>query len=134
MKRIAILVIILCSFILISCNTKPNKINNAEEFEKLFEGAIKYDVRSDTDCENGHIKGFVCMGENSDEELVKNISLVSYNKDQIIILIGDEERVLTVFKALGKKGFKNLYYFDGGFEAYASQKGESYEPETGCGC
>ena len=31
-------------------------------------------------------------------------------------------------------GFKNLYYFEDGYEGYVNAKGESFEPEIGCGC
>ena len=135
MKKLALIVtIILFSCLLVSCKEKPNKVSDVQDFESLFEGAIKYDIRSDEDCEDGHIKGFVCMGDNSNEEIIKNITLVALSKKQTIILVGEEERILTVFNELGKKGFKNMYYFDGGYQAYVSAKGEGYVPEEGCGC
>ena len=133
-KIIFVLTIFLLSLVLVSCKEKPNKISNVQEFESLFEGAIKYDIRIEEECEDGHIKGFVCMGDNDNDEIVKNISLVSLSKDQNIVLIGEEKRVLEIFDALSKKGYKSMYYFDGGYQAYAQAKGEGFVPETGCGC
>ena len=134
MKR-TIFIIIVCLFCLVltSCK-KPNRVGDVQEFESLFEGAIKYDIRTEEECESGHIKGFVCMGDNDNDEIVKNISLVSLSKDQNIILIGDEKRVLEIFDTLSKKGYKSMYYFDGGYQAYVEAKGEGFVPETGCGC
>ena len=135
MKKIGLVIVLLfISFVLVSCKAKPVKISDVVEFEKLFEGAIKYDIRSEEECEEGHIKGFVCMGEKDNDTLIHNIDLVSIDNNQTIILIGNEEQVLLIFEGLSKKGHKNMYYFDGGYESYASLKGEGYVPETGCGC
>ena len=135
MKKIGLLILlIVISCSLISCRAKPNKISDVDEFEKLFNGAIKYDVREDNDCEDGHIKGFVCMGSKENDTLIKNIDLVSIDNDQVIILIGEEEQVLYIFEGLSKLGHKNMYYFDGGYQGYVAAKGEDYQPETGCGC
>ena len=135
MKRITLFIILLViSCALISCRAKPNKINDVEEFEKLFSGAIKYDVRDDSECEDGHIKGFVCQGSLSKYKIIENIDLVSLDHKQNIILIGEEEDILYIFKGLAKKGFKNMYYFEGGFLRYKELKGNDYNPETGCGC
>ena len=135
MKRITLFIILLViSCALISCRAKPNKINDVEEFETLFSGAIKYDVRDDSECEDGHIKGFVCMGSKESDTIIKNIDLVAIDDNQAIILIGEEEQVLYIFEGLSKLGHKNMYYFDGGYQGYVAAKGEGYEPETGCGC
>ena len=135
MKKIG-LIILLVSFMMlfISCGSKPNKVSNVEEFEKLFTGAIKYDIRSDSECEEGHISGFVCQGSLSKDKIIENIDLVSLDHNQNVIIVGAEEDVLYVFKGLAKKGFKNMYYFEGGFSRYKELKGNDYNPETGCGC
>lgn len=135
MKKISLIIIaLLISFMMISCKNKPIKVSDFNEFENLFEGSIKYDIRTESECEDGHIKGFVCMGDKTAEELANNIDIVSKDNNQKIILIGDEQEVLKVFDILSKKGHKNMYYFDGGYQQYASLKGEDYSPETGCGC
>lgn len=135
MKKLVVLIMIITfSLLLASCKANPNKISDIETFESLFNGAIKYDIRSDEECEKGHIPSFMCMGTLNKDELIKNIDLVSLDKTQNVILIGKEEDVLNIFKALSKKGFKNMYYFENGYEGYLSAKGEGFVPETGCGC
>lgn len=135
MKKIVLVIILFSAcLVLVSCKAKPSKVSDAIEFEKLFEGAIKYDVRSDSECEEGHIKGFVCMGGLNKEDLVKNIDLVSKDNFQSIVLIGEEELILYLFEELSKLGHKNMYYFEGGYQAYVAAKGNDFIPETGCGC
>ena len=135
MKKIAFLVLLsIFSICLISCESKAIEISDVNEFEELFSGAIKYDIRSEKECEEGHIPGFMCMGENDLDTIIKNIDLVSLNKEQKIILIGNKEDVLYVFRGLNKLRHKNMYYFQGSYQEYASKKGDSFKPETGCGC
>ena len=135
MKKLGLIIIlIVISCALISCRAKPVKVSDVTEFEKLFSGAIKYDIRDDASCEEGHIKGFVCMGSTEKDTLIKNIDLVSLDDNQIVILIGEEEQVLYIFERLSKLGHKNMYYFDGGYQGYVAAKGEGFVPETGCGC
>ena len=135
MKKIVLFIVIsLLVICLVSCKAEPTKISDVNEFEALFNGAIKYDIRSEEACEEGHIPGCMCMGSTDLDKLIKNIDLVSLDSKQAIILIGSEEDVLYVFNGLSKKGHKNMYYFDGGYQQYASLKGEDYSPETGCGC
>lgn len=135
MKKVILLLLIcfVCVFV-ISCNEEPTKIDDVSLFEELFDGAIKYDIRTEKECEDGHIPGFMCMGEKDRDTLIKNIDLVALNKEQKIILIGNEEDVLYILNKLSKKGYKYLYYFAGSYDGYATKKGESFIPETGCGC
>ena len=123
MKKIVLFIVIfLLVTCLVSCKEEPTKISNVKEFEELFNGAIKYDIRSEEACEEGHIPGFMCMGSTDLDKLIKNIDLVSLDSNQTIILIGSEEDVLYVFNGLSKKGHKNMYYFDGGYEEYVAKK------------
>lgn len=134
MRKILLLILLLISICLIGCGGTPQKISDVEQFESLFDGAIKYDVRSDEECEAGHIKGFLCVGSKDNDTLIKNIDLIAKNKKVNIILIGDEVDVLYILKGLSKKGYKNLYYFEDGYLGYANSKGDSFVPELGCGC
>ena len=135
MKKIIFLVLIFTlSLLFIACKASPNKVSDVETFESLFYGAIKYDIRSEEECEEGHIPSFMCMGALDKDKIINNIDLVSLDKKQNIILIGKEEDVLYIFQGLSKKGFKNMYYFEGGYEGYVNAKGEGFNPETGCGC
>ncbi|MBO4667360.1 MAG: rhodanese-like domain-containing protein [Bacilli bacterium] len=135
MKRIVIIMVLLVmSMFFISCKAKPNKITDVSEFEAKFSGAIKYDIRDEKECEESHIPGFMCMGGKEADVLIHNIDVVAKDKNQNIILIGEEKQVLYILNGLSKKGYKNLFYFEGGFLGYASAKGEEFIPETGCGC
>ena len=133
MKRLLILLIFYCCF-LVGCGGKPQMINNVDEFEALFNEAIKYDIRSDELCEEGHIKDFLCVGSKDSDTIAKNIDIIAKNKRVNIVLIGDEEKVIYILNNLSRKGYKNLYYFEGGYIGYVQAKGDSFVPETGCGC
>lgn len=134
MKKIIFLLTFFFCLLLIGCGGNPQKINDVEYFESLFDGGIKYDIRDVSLCEEGHIKGFLCVGSEDNETIIKNIDVIAQNKKVNIILIGEEEDVLYVLEGLSKKGYKNLYYFEGGYLGYSLAKGESFIPEEGCGC
>lgn len=134
MKKVFLLVTLFISILLIGCSKSPQMISDVEEFETLFTEAIKYDIRSDEECEAGHIKGFMCVGSKDKDTLIKNISIIAENKKTNIILIGKEDDCIYILEGLAKKGFKNLYYFENGYQGYVEKKGESFIPETGCGC
>ena len=126
MKKLTLIIIILLVSLTIGCKSKAKVISDVDEFETLFTGSIKYDIRSNQECEAGHIPGFMCMGDLSTDELINNIDIVAKDKEQKIILL--------VYKELGKKGYKNMYYFENGYNGYADKKGTDFKPETGCGC
>lgn len=134
MKKLMLLLIILLVVFLNGCRGKIEKITDVDAFDSLFTDAIKYDIRDDSLCEEGHIKGFLCVGSKDNDTLIENISIIAKNKKVNIVLIGNEEDVLYILDGLSKKGFKNLYYFEDGYEGYVNAKGESFEPEIGCGC
>lgn len=134
MKKVLLVLSIIMTCFLIGCKAKYNMISDVDEFDSLFTGAMKYDIRSDEECELGHIPGFMCMGSETEEKLISNIDTIAKDKYQNIILIGDKEKVESIFKELSKKGYKSLYTFEDGFEGYANKKGEDFKPEEGCGC
>lgn len=134
MKKTFLVVMMFICCILIACGGKPQKISDVEQFESLFDEAIKYDIRSDADCEAGHIKGFLCVGSKDNDTLINNIDIIAKNKRVNIILIGEEQDVLYILEGLSKKGFKNLYYFENGYNGYVQAKGSEFVPELGCGC
>ena len=65
---------------------------------------------------------------------INNIDIIAKNKRVNIILIGEEQDVLYILEGLSKKGFKNLYYFENGYNGYVQAKGSEFVPELGCGC
>lgn len=134
MKKLTLIIIILLASLTIGCKSKTKMISDVDEFEALFTGSIKYDIRNNQECEIGHIPGFMCMGDLSIDELINNIDIVAKDKKQNIILIGNDEVVRLVYKSLSKKGYKNLYYFENGYNGYLEKKGLDFKPETGCGC
>lgn len=134
MRKYLLSVITLLTILLVGCGRNPQMINDYEVFDNICKDAIKYDIRSDEDCENGHIQGFMCVGSKTNDEIVNNLKIVSESKKTNIVLIGEEKDCLYILEQLSKKGFKNLYYFEGGYQGYAQKKADKFIPETGCGC
>ena len=134
MRKLVLLLILVLSLFLISCGGNVEKINDVNLFDSLMEEGIKYDIRDVSLCEEGHIKGFLCVGSEDNDTIIKNIDIISSSKKINILLIGNEEDVVYILDALSKKGYKNLYYFEGGYEGYKTAKGDSFVPEEGCGC
>lgn len=107
----------------------------------MLKKEIAYDMRSLELCEAGHIQGFICVDYGSSmsptEQVIHNITnkYSQYKKTDLIILIGDDTSdSQEVAKTLAKKGFREVYYFIGGYDEYVRQKGEDFVPEVGCGC
>lgn len=148
MKNKKYLLIVLLLFVIFGCACKKEaitKVKNVDEFDALIqkENALLYDIRSKDECSLGHIPYFMCMGsddkltESEITELAENIMIIYSEKSDLnktIIFIGDENDILLVFKQLEKNGYKNLYYFDGGYSEYAKQKGADFVPAIGCDC
>lgn len=144
-KIISFLLIFLMIFV-VGChkdkNVEINKIIDIVEFDELIneKGVLKYDIRSTAVCEEGHIPSFMCMGSNNVDnkkldEIIKNIKLLYSDKDKKIVII-DEDNVnsLYILNALKEDGYKQLFYFDGGYNSYKEKKGPSFVPEVGCNC
>ncbi len=133
-KVIILIVFVLISIMFVSCKKSASKIKDVNEFDGLFQDALKYDIRSNDECEIGHIKGFLCMGGEGLDSVCDTISTIIKDKKRVIILMGTEDDCLYVFNYLGKKGYKHMYYFEGGYENYVSLKGDGFTPEVGCDC
>ena len=139
-KRVCVLItIFLISILMVSCKKKEVKyFNDVNEFENIFNNALKYDIRNNEDCEKGHIPSFMCMGGVTDnQKLVDTILVTIKSKDKNIIIISyenDTERLNEIFELLIKNKCYNLYSFYGGYENYANLKGEEFTPEGGCDC
>ncbi len=145
-KKILLIILLLFISFLGACQKATiTKVSDVNEFDKLIqsENTLLYDIRTKDECSLAHIPYFMCMGKDikmTKEELLEvasNISLVYSKKSdlkKIIIFIGSEEDILLVFNELKANGYKNLYYFEGGYEGYATKKGDSFVPATGCDC
>ena len=138
-KKITLIIItLIISIMFLGCHKKASYITDADEFDKLFSGALKYDIRDTSSCEEGHIPSFLCMGGISDNDrLVETIKISAESKDRVIIIIStgdDKARVDEIFKLLNKEKYYNLYSFEGGYENYVQLKGETFVPEVGCDC
>lgn len=129
MKKIIMVLLLACMLVLTSC-AKIVGLTDVNEFDKIALDAVKYDIRPISTYEEGHIPNFMGMGDSDSSEIIMDL----YEKSQTIVVIGDDEDVLELFAKLKKAGYKKLYYFVGGYEAYMNAKGESFVPETGCGC
>lgn len=133
-KKIILLLLLMFICILFACeNEKITKVSDINEFDKLInsEGVLLYDIRKKEECEKGHIPYFMCMG--LEDDLVENIKLL-YSTKKTIVFIGSESDILLVFNELEKNGYKNIYYFEGGYENYAKLKGDDFVPAVGCDC
>lgn len=136
---LSFLLLIIC--LICACEKQGiTKVSDINEFDNLINssGVLLYDIRIKEECEEAHIPYFMCMGsEEKDEkhleQLIENINML-YEKNKIIVFIGEEEDILFVFKELEEDGYKKLYYFDGGYENYANLKGKDFIPATGCDC
>lgn len=133
-NRLLICLIFMFIFAIGCSKARYQEISSAEEFDTLFEGALKYDIRSTTDCEKGHIPGFICMGNMDADQIIETISITVKNKDRVIIIIGNADDIEYIFKKLTNENYKFLYTFTGGYEEYVNQKGPNFIPEEGCDC
>ena len=142
MKKILVLLLIFASLFLVSCEKEIeiNAIDNVNEFDELIkeEGVLLYDIRIISICEVGHIPYFMCMGPEEESEgynsIASNIAIIYPDLNKKIVLVGEDDIVLRVLNTLKEKGYKNLYYYVGGYDKYASDKGEDFEPSVGCDC
>ena len=140
MKK-GLLLILLSLFLLCGCREKGiNAISDVDKFDKLIEteGALLYDIRLTSVCEEGHIPYFMCMGPSEESEgylkIADNIEIIYPDKNKLIVFVGEDEKVLEVLNVLKEKGYKNLNYYVGGYEKYASDKGPNFVPSVGCDC
>lgn len=139
MKKIIITLLFI--FILVGCKAQPHEISTAIEFDKIIaKSVVRYDLRTYEECSDGHIPGFLCI-DNGDlssvEQAIYNITnkYSNYKKSDIIVLISKNTiDAQEAASQLAKKGFKNIYYFRGGYDEYVNQKGDDFEPEVGCDC
>lgn len=142
MKRLLIILLLMVSAVLVSCGKeiKINAINDVNEFDNLIteEGVLLYDIRLSSVCEEGHIPYFMCMGPAIENEgydsIASNIATIYPDLNKKIVLIGEDDIVIDVLNELKEKGYKNLYYYVGGYNKYANDKGPDFVPSVGCDC
>ena len=144
---IIIIFILLITLIVLFCKNnyqiKPHVIDNVETFDEMitnklngkYDESLAYDLRTQNECEKGHIKGFLCIRSDEDNinEIYQEITK-TYKKKAMILLIcldGTESNELALL--LTNKGYKNVYYFQGGFLNYISIH-PNFIPEIGCDC
>ena len=102
MKK-GLLLILLSIFLLCGCREKGiNAISDVDKFDKLIEteGALLYDIRLTSACEEGHIPYFMCMGPSEESEgylkIADNIEIIYPDKNKLIVFVGEDEKVLTL--------------------------------------
>ncbi|MDD3348569.1 MAG: rhodanese-like domain-containing protein [Bacilli bacterium] len=127
------------------CHKKSiNVITDVDDFDVLIttEKVLNYDMRLYSECEEGHIPGFMCFGPDIVEDyqmkidkLVQGIVLLHTDKDQkIVVITSDDRYALNMLQALEVEGYTALYYYRGGYHQYVKDKQDNYIPETGCNC
>ncbi len=138
MKKIYLLLLFVSIFLVGCKQEKIKAITDINQFDKIIneEGVLLYDIRTNDICALGHIPYFLCMGGETKnlEEIAQNIMIVYPSHNKKIVIIGDDSDVLEVFNILVENGYKKLYYFVGGYEKYALEKGDSFVPAVGCDC
>jgi rhodanese-related sulfurtransferase len=140
------LLIIGLSFLFLSCYYN-RKIEEASVFDIYVariseEKAVGYDIRSIKECEDGHIRGFMCLGESDNnmksvEEIAYSIYFLYKQSNKRVLVIDNDgiksEEVIAIL--IQQYGYKKAYYFGGGMTEYINQKGDDLDLVKGpCEC
>lgn len=137
--------IILCLLVLlVGCSNKPQEITTFQALDDILEKrdegkykeAVVYDLRDGQVCSDGHIKGFTCIFYQSSltiDDVYNNINIVYSKKALILLMCEDGAISLSLAGRLTEAGYKNVYYFAGGYLEYCQQN-KDFIPETGCEC
>ncbi len=141
--RSNLFVVFIFFIFLTGCHKDPKVIQDVETFDQMitqklegkYEEAIAYDLRSQEDCSNGHIKGFLCMQEDGKtiHDIYHDIIHVYSKKTRIFIICEDGSRSKELATLLCKKGYKYVCYFSGGYQNYVNIH-PNFTPEIGCDC
>lgn len=149
MKKVIFLLIL--TLTLVACNQGKiytYSVDEVEEFNKILEnvgnGKTKaYDLREYEECYAGRIPGFFCsrVYDFVDEdmmldEIVNNLSILLGKKKNTLIILVDKDGKDAEYVAnkLFEKGFKNIHFFQAGYETYV-RLNPNFVPETGdCEC
>lgn len=126
------------------CNNNSGGIVEVERFNEILsvQNAKKYDLRDYDECGSGHINGFACiMAPNIDgsirsiEDIIEIIKFEKKNQ-YILLICNDGSKSQYICNSLKKSGYRNVYYFEGGYDNYVTLMGDQYKPEIGCntGC
>jgi hypothetical protein len=135
-------------FFLIGCDQEKVTVyldSDVEAFDEILlnigNGHTKaYDIRSETSCIDGRIPGFFCMRtvdsegiEKPLEEIASNLMLLIGNDYNYLIILMDEDGTSCHYLAeiLANAGYRNIHYFQNGYESYVLLKGDSFIPEVG---
>lgn len=114
-------------------------IRTAAELDALLaqkdRSPILIDLRDRKDFEAGHIPNFLNISNADGGELLATwITPFKRTKPVILICYGGN-RSARAFEQLVLMGFREITDFTPGYAAYAKEKGEGYEAETGtCDC
>ncbi len=144
MERYISLFLVLAIMIFLSGCSKPvQPINSFEEFNKLlqrkFEGdfkeSIAYDLRDDENCQNGHIKGFMCIMNEYEtiNDLLTDIIQIYSKRAYIFIIDANGSDSLKLAELLKEQGYKHIIYYEKGYEQYIVDYPD-FVPEIGCDC
>ncbi len=131
---------ILLLFFLSGCASESIKVYSDEDLKTFDEllarsgsNAIKYDLRQEEDCLQERIPGFFCArsGGKSSADIFEELVLIAKKKTPIILIDDGGDEAYLLAEKLKKAGYRNIHYFQGGYERYVALKGKDFVPETG---
>lgn len=145
MKHLSLLVIL---FLLVGCGKAVTHVysdDKIDDFDKILtnigDGNTKaYDLRSEEVCILGRIPGFFCvrttnnLGEEKTLDMIfEHLTLLVGDDYQYLIILIDDDGDDSAYLAdlLVAAGYKNVHYFENGYDRYAEIKKDSFVPETG---
>ena len=112
MKRIISLIII--CLILTACSSKYETITTNEALALMNKGAIVIDVRTESEYNEGHIKGAINIP-------VDEIENITYDKNEtLIVYCASGVRSSNAATILADMGYTSLYNLDGGLLNWGS--------------
>lgn len=142
MKRLLIILLFLLT--LTGCQVRVTAIADYKTLDSLisdkkagkFTQAVAYDLRAGTDCEAGHIDGFMCIFYYQTftiDSLLEHVINLYGTTTTIILICEDGQTSSSFATSLQDQGYKNVYYFVGGYREYVNQN-KDFTPKVGCEC
>ncbi|MFA6627187.1 MAG: rhodanese-like domain-containing protein [Bacilli bacterium] len=142
MKRVLIGILLLIG--LGGCQSKLHSISTYQMWDELIDAklagdysqSLMYDLREGTNCDEGHVSGFLCIFYGNNLTIFQiqfNIEAI-YSKNALILLMCEDGAISQELgDALVAKGYRHVYYYAGGYDAYSHTK-PNFIPEIGCNC
>ena len=118
MKKLFLILVLICSFSSCAQETKKPQLISQEEFAKISTKEVQLlDVRTPEEQQQGFIEGAILINF-FDTDFVTKVS-TRFNKNKpLYIYCAAGGRSKSAVGLMDKMGFKNLYELKGGFGSY----------------